>query len=75
VALTTVTIGDGLTSINAFAFWDCTHLASVTLPSSVRWIGDRGFGSCTSLVTLAVPKYCQLHSAAFLGCSPQLTWF
>jgi hypothetical protein len=47
----------------------------VKLPSSVRSIGDCGFGNCTSLATIAVPKGCQLQRRAFVGCSPEVTRF
>jgi hypothetical protein len=74
-SLVSVTIGDGLKSIDTNAFLNCTGLASVTLPSSVQSIGECGFGWCTSLAAIAIPHGCQLHSDAFLGCSPRVTRF
>jgi hypothetical protein len=68
-----VAIGDGLTSIDMYAFVGCTRLASVTLPSSVQSISNCGLGNCTSLATIAVPKGCRLHKNAFWGCSPRVT--
>ena len=35
-----------VTSIGDYAFWDCSDLASVTIPNSVTSIGDRAFKGC-----------------------------
>ena len=34
------------------AFWDCTSLAGITIPSSVTSIGRYAFGGCTSLTSI-----------------------
>ena len=46
---TKVTIGDGVTSIGDYAFYDCYSLTSVTIHDSVTSIGDYAFDGCTSL--------------------------
>ena len=39
----------GLTSIEKYAFQNCSFLTSITIPSSVTNIGDVAFSSCTGL--------------------------
>ena len=48
--LTSVTIGDGVTSIGDDAFCYCRDLTSVTIGSSVTSIGDDAFKGCERLV-------------------------
>ena len=45
-ALTTVTIGDGVTSIGDYAFYDCDALTSIDIPDNVTSIGDDAFYNC-----------------------------
>ena len=48
-------IPEGITSIPAYAFYQCTSIQSVTIPASVKTIGEYAFYGCTSNknVTLA----------------------
>ncbi|MBO5092657.1 MAG: leucine-rich repeat protein, partial [Clostridia bacterium] len=48
-SLTSVIIGNGVTSIGYGAFRNCTSLTSITIGDSVTSIGDDAFGGCTSL--------------------------
>ena len=48
----TVTFGDSVTSIPAYAFSDCTGLTSVTIGNGVTSIGDSAFNGCTELATV-----------------------
>ena len=43
-----------LTSIPNTAFYGCTSLASITLPSSVSTLGNGSFYNCTNLATMTV---------------------
>ena len=46
-----VEILNGVTSIGAFAFADCA-LSSVTIPGSVKNIGERAFYGCIGLTKI-----------------------
>ena len=48
-SLTSVTIGDSVTSIGKEAFSYCSNLTSIEIPDSVTSIGPSAFTSCTSL--------------------------
>ena len=50
--LTTVVIGDGVTSIGGNAFYQFTALTSVSIASSVTKIGTATFYECTNLATI-----------------------
>ncbi|MBR2047544.1 MAG: leucine-rich repeat protein [Oscillospiraceae bacterium] len=51
-----VTIGEGITHIGAYAFADCFVLSQVSLPSTLESIGDYAFSGCTSLTELHLPE-------------------
>ena len=68
--LTSVTIGNSVTSIGDWAFSDCTGLTSVTIPDSVTSIGEEAFYNCRGLTSVTIPdsvtsigedafKYCE----------------
>ena len=44
-----IIIGDSVTTIGEYAFYDCGHLTSVTIPNSVTTIGSEAFSDCTNL--------------------------
>jgi len=48
-SIKSVVIGDGVTSIGSYAFYNCTGLTSVTIPDSVTSIGSYAFSGCTRL--------------------------
>lgn len=52
----TVVIGNGITSVGSYAFYDCTNLNSVTIPGSVASIGNYAFYNCLSLTSVTIPK-------------------
>jgi len=41
-----------VTKITASAFINCTGITSVTIPSSMTFIGDKAFSGCSGLITL-----------------------
>ena len=68
--ITAVTIPNNITSINDFAFEDCTSLTSVAIPRGVRSIGYRAFYNCSSLTSITIPNSAtRIGSAIFYGCS------
>ena len=50
--LTSVTIGNGITSIEEGAFDGCSGLTSVTIPDSVTSIGWLAFDNCSKLINV-----------------------
>ncbi|MCD8041188.1 MAG: leucine-rich repeat protein [Clostridia bacterium] len=46
---------EGITTINAYTFYNCTSLTSVTIGDSVTSIGGAAFGGCPSLVSITLP--------------------
>ena len=56
IALTSVTIGNSVTSIGDYAFGWCSKLTDITIPDSVTDIGDSAFHSCSSLTSITIPN-------------------
>ena len=52
-ALTSVTLGNGVTSIGRGAFLACTQLKSIVIPDSVRYIGMSAFEACGRLESVS----------------------
>lgn len=65
-----IEIGNGVTNIGDYAFYDCNKLNSVYIPNSVTNIGTRAFQKCTSLLAVSIPNsVTNIESSAFRGCS------
>ena len=54
--LTSVTIGNGVTSIGESAFYGCSGLTSITIPDSVASIGHEAFEYCRGLTSITIPE-------------------
>ncbi len=68
--LTSVTIGNGVTSIGNYAFEGCSGLTSVTIPDSVTSIGKSAFYNCSGLTSVTIPdSVTSIGQWAFDGCS------
>ena len=68
--LTSVTIGDSVTSIGNYAFCGCSSLTSLTIPNSVTSIGGCAFEFCRSLTSLTIPNsVTSIGDYAFYDCS------
>ena len=66
--LTSVTIGDGVTSIGS-AFEGCTGLTSITIGDGVTSIGEGAFSGCTGLTSVTIPgSVTHIGGSAFKGC-------
>lgn len=67
---TSVEIGSAVTSIEAFAFQDCSGLTTMTIPDSVTSLGYCAFSGCSGLTSVTIPdSVTSIGSYAFLGCS------
>ena len=53
-----------------YAFYDCSRLKSVVIPSSVTSIGERAFYGCSKLTSVEIPSsVTSIGEYAFCGCS------
>ena len=66
-ALTELTMGDQLTSIDSYAFRDCVGLREIVIPDSVTSLGSGIFDHCASLEKVTVPF---IGRNADIGASP-----
>ena len=65
-----IEIGDGVTSIEIYAFYGCSALAFITIPDSVTSIGNGAFYDCSALASITIPdSVTSIKSYAFYGCS------
>ena len=68
--LTSVIIGDSVTSIGRCAFYNCSNLTSVTIPEGVTSIGNQAFAYCSSLTAITIPEgVTSIGNQAFDGCT------
>ena len=64
------TIPDSVTSIEDYAFYNCTSLTDVTIPDSVTSIGYEAFYNCTSLTDVMIPdSVINIGDSAFYNCT------
>ena len=63
-------IGNGVTSIGGYAFWDFSGLTNITIPDSVTSIGSYAFSYCSSLASITIPdSVTSIGHSAFSYCS------
>ena len=68
--ITSVTIGDGITSIGSKAFVGCSALTDVEIPGSVTTIAGEAFADCSVLTSIVIPSsVTSLGAWAFRFCS------
>lgn len=66
--LTTVVLGDGVTSVGESAFDSCSSLQSVSIGSNVTSLGTGSFANCSALKTLSILGDPTLDSSVFANC-------
>ena len=65
-----ITIGEEITSIGNYAFYQCTGLTEIEIPSSVTSIGNDAFYQCTGLTEIEIPSsVTSIGNDAFSQCS------
>ena len=69
-SITSVTIGNEVTTIGNYAFEYCHELKSITIPNSVTSIGNYAFYYCSGLTEITIPEgVTSISSRAFSYCS------
>lgn len=69
LALRSVTIPTGVTSISEYAFSGCKSLESITIPDSVLEIKDVAFNDCSSLKSINIPNsVIYMGGSTFINC-------
>ena len=67
---TSITVPDGVMTIESGAFTGCTGLTSITIPDSVKTIKNGAFYGCTGLTSITIPdSVTSIGERAFEGCS------
>ncbi len=65
-----VEIGEGVTSLGKYAFYDCASMTSIALPDSLTVISSNSFDACINLPSIYIPKGVgTIGSDAFAACS------
>ena len=64
-AITSLVVGDGVTSIGNDAFHDATALKTVTLPASLATVGARAFFGCDNVVDVKIANLTAWCGVAF----------
>ena len=75
-ALTTVEYeeADEITSIGSYAFYNCSALATVTIPDTVTTVGNNAFNNCSALKEVSLPEgLTSIENKAFQDCSSLAT--
>ena len=68
--LTSVVMGDGVTSIGLYAFLNCSSLANVEIGNNVTFIGSGAFQNCSSITSIVIPdSVVEIDGVAFSGCT------
>jgi hypothetical protein len=68
--LTSVVIGNGVTSLGLDCFYACQSLMSITIPSNVTILGENSFNSCTGLTSIIMHDgITSLGSNCFNNCT------
>ncbi len=65
-----ISLPNGMTEIQDWAFYDCSELASINMPDSIVRIGESAFCNCTKLVVNDLPgSLVTIAEKAFYNCT------
>ena len=68
--ITSVSVGEGITSLGRSAFRRCAKLMAVSLPKTLRAVSYGCFSYCEALTAVSVPAGVQvIEGSAFMGCA------
>ncbi len=69
-AVTSIKIGNNITSIGDYAFAGMENVTSINLPEGITYIGTGSFDSCSGLNTVNIPNTVkEIWSNAFISCA------
>lgn len=67
--ITSVVIGDKVTSIGQYSFFVCKNIKNITIGNNVASIDNHAFSYCTSLESITIPNsVTSIGTSAFSGC-------
>ena len=69
VNITNVTLNNGIETIGANAFKNCSVLRSMSLPTSVTEVGSYGFYGCVNMASVTMSNLTKINSYMFYNCS------
>ena len=68
--ITRIVVGEGISVIGHYTFYDAINLKEIILPESLTTIEDRAFAYCQSLTTITIPaNVTSIGTYAFDGCT------
>ncbi|MBO7231137.1 MAG: leucine-rich repeat domain-containing protein, partial [Bacteroidaceae bacterium] len=69
-SLSTLTFGENVKKIPAYAFKGCSNLTTVIIPDNVTNVGNNAFDSCSNLETLCISNTIEsIGAKAFANCN------
>ncbi|MBR5355596.1 MAG: leucine-rich repeat protein [Lachnospiraceae bacterium] len=67
-----VVVSKKVTTIGAYAFYNCTNITSVSLPKKLKAINDEAFYNCAGLKSVSVPKKVKTIGISAFACCTSL---
>lgn len=69
ITINDVVVEEGVTTLGAYAFFDCFSLTSVSLPEGLTTISDHVFANCQKITNIKIPStVTSIGEFAFLNC-------